>query len=125
RKSNLTPFSFRSEHRRRRRGRVQQLLADLACRDLAQRDHGGRGLVRLHERRGAERDLARAVGGGERELEAVGKELGAVVDGDAGHGAVSGYLNSASSDARRTDCRSRATREARTTDCKSDTAASK
>ena len=39
--------------------------------------------------RGAGAELARAVGRGQRELEAVGNSLQAVVDGDAGHG-VSG-----------------------------------
>src|SRR5690349_12318301 len=83
-----------SEDGRSRRRRVQQLLAHLAGGDLAQRDHGRLVLVRLHLRRGAQRDLARAVGRGERELEAVGKELDAVVHGDACHRKISGYLNS-------------------------------
>ena len=36
--------------------------------------------------RGAGAELARAVGRGERELEAVGNALQAIVNGDAGHG---------------------------------------
>src|SRR5258708_26996186 len=101
-----------SEPRRRGRRRIEQLAAELAARDLAQRDHGGLVLVRLDQRRRAERDLARAVGRSERELEAVGKVLHAVVDGDAGHGNLSGYLNSPSREARRTACCARDTRVA-------------
>src|SRR5687767_3729244 len=82
------PIYLSLQHRRRRRRRVQQLVADLARGDLAQRDHGGLVLVRLDQRRGPERDLARAVGGREGELEAIGEGLDAVVDSDAGHGAV-------------------------------------
>ena len=40
----------------------------------------------VDQRRRAGRDLARAVGGGERQLEAVGNAREDVVDGDAGHG---------------------------------------
>ena len=56
----------------------------------------------------AVRELARAVGRGERELEAVGDELEAIVNGDAGHGAFSSYLNSSMSFWRRTACWARA-----------------
>src|SRR5260221_9317357 len=114
-----------SKHRRNRCRRVQQLAAELAARDLAQRDDGGLVLVRLDQRRGAERDLARAVGRGEGELEAVGKVLHAVVYGDACHGNPSGYLNSSSREARRTACCARDTRVACTTEIRSDNAASK
>src|SRR5258708_17738430 len=114
-----------SEHRRRGRRRIEQLAAELAARDLAKRDHGGLVLVGLDQRRRAERDLARAVGRRERELEAVGKLLHAVVNGDAGRGSFSSYLNSSSSEARRTACCARDTRAARTIEFRSVNAASK
>src|SRR5438105_10912633 len=65
---------------------LQHFGADLAGGDLAQRDHRRLVAVRLDERRGAGAELARAIGGGQRELEAVGDSLQAIVDGDASHG---------------------------------------
>src|SRR5690606_26132979 len=70
---------------------IEHLETDLPFRDLAQRDH--RGLlaamtIGVDQRRGADRDLARAIGRGKRELEAVGNFLQAVFDGDACHGSI-------------------------------------
>src|SRR5437867_8816792 len=70
----------------RRRVALEHFGADLAGGDLAQRDHGRLVAVGLDQRRGAGAELARAISGGERELEAVGDPLETVVDGDAGHG---------------------------------------
>ena len=71
---------------------LQHLDADLAGGDLAQRDDGGLVAVGLDQRRRAGADLARAIGRGERELEAVGDALQAVVDGDAGHADLRFFL---------------------------------
>ncbi len=68
-----------------RRDLVQHLDADLACSHFAQRDDRGLVAVGVDERRCARRDLARPVGGGERQLEAIGNPGKYVVDGDAGH----------------------------------------
>src|ERR1700674_1555469 len=113
------------QDRRGRGRRIQQLAAHLARGDLAQRDDRRLVLVGLHERSGTQRDLARAVGCRERELEAVGEELDAVVDRDTRHEYLSGYLNSSSSEARRTACCARDTRAARTTAFRSESATSK
>src|SRR5438876_3536644 len=69
---------------------LQHVGAHLAGGDLPQRDHGRLVAVGLDQwaRPGAE--LARAVSRRQRELEAVGNSLQAVVDGDAGHGISSG-----------------------------------
>src|SRR3990172_12064655 len=90
----------RGRGRRRRRGgngrhggqdliAPQDFDADLADRDLAQRDHGELVAVRLAPRRCALTELARAVGRGERQLEAVRDSLEAIVNGNACHGALS------------------------------------
>src|SRR5256885_4762148 len=71
---------------------LQDLVADLAGRDLAQRDDGRLVAVGLDERRGAGAKLARAIGRSERQLEAVRHSLQAIVDGDTSHtGALSGF----------------------------------
>src|SRR5256885_7593172 len=64
---------------------LQDLVADLAGRDLAQRDDGRLVAVGLDERRGAGAKLARAIGRSERQLEAVRHSLQAIVDGDTSH----------------------------------------
>jgi hypothetical protein len=61
-----------SQDRRRGSRRIQQLLPHFSGGDLAQRDHGGLVLVGLDHRRRPERDLARAVRRGERQLETIG-----------------------------------------------------
>src|SRR5436190_1980893 len=73
--------------RRRRRGGValEDFGADLAGGDLAQGDHGRLVAIRLDQRARAGAELARAVSRGQRELEAVGNSLQAIVDGDSGH----------------------------------------
>ncbi|KGC61213.1 hypothetical protein DM47_2622 [Burkholderia mallei] len=63
---------------------LQHFDADLAGRDLAQRDD--RRLVAAFDlRRMALRELPRAVGGGERQFEAVRNLLQAVFNGNASH----------------------------------------
>src|SRR5438067_6943668 len=86
----------------RRRGHgvaLQDLGAHLASRDLAQRDDGHLVAVGLDERRGAGAELARTVGRGQCELEAVGDSLQAVIDGDASHRISSGFGALAADDA--------------------------
>src|SRR5438874_675865 len=86
----------------RRRGHgvaLQDLGAHLASRDLAQRDDGHLVAVGLDERRGAGTELARTVGRGQREVEAVGDSLQAVVNGDASHRISSGFGALATDDA--------------------------
>src|SRR5512141_1723080 len=66
----------------------QELDAHLAGGDLAQGDDRGLVPIGLDQRRGAGRDLAGAIGGGERELETVGDLVEAVVARDSGHGVL-------------------------------------
>src|SRR4051812_14499498 len=75
-----------SEGRWRRRGIfLQHLGADFSRCDLAQGDDRGLVAVGLDHGRGAGAELARAVGRGEGEVEAVADALQAIVDGDSGH----------------------------------------
>src|SRR3989304_9916547 len=54
--------------------------------ELAQRDHGGLVAARLHHRLRPISNLPCAESRGERHLEAVGYDLQAIIDGNAGHG---------------------------------------
>src|SRR3954469_911527 len=81
-----TPVELQAGRGRRRGVALEDFGADLAAGDLAQGDHGRLVAVRLDQRARAGAELARAIGGGQREVEAVGNSLQAVVDGDAGHG---------------------------------------
>src|SRR5258707_659582 len=65
--------------------RLDSILSDLAARDLAQRDHGALVPVGLDQGRGAGAELARAIGRGQSQVEAVGDFLQAIVNGDPGH----------------------------------------
>src|SRR5688572_3000413 len=64
---------------------VQDLGAVFARRELAQRDHGGLVAVAFHHRLCAVRDLARAVGCGERHFETIRYLFETIVHGDACH----------------------------------------
>ena len=79
-----TPLFLQGRRGWRRRVALQHFGADLAGRDLAQRDHGRLVAVRLDQRRGAGAELSRAIRRGESELEAVADALEAVVNGDSG-----------------------------------------
>jgi hypothetical protein len=69
--------------------RVEDFEADLAGGDFAQGDHGRLVAARFDQRRAAQRELAGAVGRGQGQLEAVGNELDAIINGDTGHGVQS------------------------------------
>src|SRR5262245_3616317 len=79
------PIFLLRQRRRRERVALEDFVADLAGRDLAQRDHGGLVLVRLDQRRCAGAELARPVSRCERQLESVRKSLQAVFNGNACH----------------------------------------
>src|SRR3970282_2304229 len=81
-----TPAALQPGPRGRGGVALEHLGADLAGRDLAQRDDRELVAVGLDERRGAGAELARAVGRRQRELEAIGDSLEAIVDGNSGHG---------------------------------------
>ncbi len=117
----------RTLQRDRRRHLVQHFDADLAGGHFAQGDDRGLVAVGVEQRRGAGRDLPRAVGGGERQFETVGDAREAVLDRDACHVdlQVSGFRSWASAFAWRTCWRAAVRRAARTMTERSSTARAK